>query len=256
MNFQQMNAAILELLDNYIDHFSIYIQTKDGDIVINAYEPKRAASLIKVPILIEAYRQIESDIFQAEELVYIENGMKTGGAGVINYLTKSNVYSYKNLLELMIIVSDNTAANIILDKIGMYSVNELANILGCDHTKLGRKFMDQQATDNYTSAQNMVEFLHQIEDDNGILTKHSREEMKETLLHQQLNNNIAYYAEDDVTIYHKTGELPGIEHDVALLTYQDEKVYMALLSENWTNNGTGKDYLATIGKIVLKYIKG
>ncbi|WP_404456148.1 class A beta-lactamase-related serine hydrolase [Virgibacillus necropolis] len=259
MNFQLMEATIHELISDTIDHFSIYIHTKDGDISINAHEPKRAAGTIKIPILIEAYRHLESNIVQPDALVYIENDMKAGGRGVINYLTNSNVYSYKNLLELMIIVSDNTAANIILDKIGMYTVNELATTIGCDHTKIGRRFMGHQdpTLDNYTSARDMVRFLHLIENHNEIVTDTSRKDIKKILLHQQINHKIASYAEQktNVNIYHKTGELPGIEHDVALVTYREKKVYMAILSENWTNNGTGKDYLADIGKIVLEYTK-
>lgn len=259
MNFLEMKAAIDELLKDTIDHFSIYIQTKDGDISINAYEPKRAASTIKIPILIEAYRQIQSKTIQPDALVYIDNEMRTGGSGILNYLTNSNVYSYKNLLELMIIVSDNTAANIILDKLGSYSVNELATAIGCHHTKLRRKFMVEHSPelDNYTSANDMVKFLHLIEDDNDLLSPASRLEIKTILLNQQFNEKIPFFIEhnEKVLIYHKSGELPGIEHDVGFLTYKNKKVYMAVLSENWPNNGIGKDYLAAIGKIVLKYIK-
>ncbi|MFZ3579196.1 serine hydrolase [Virgibacillus sp. DJP39] len=261
MNFQLMKSTVYELIHDEIDHFSIYIQTDDGDIAINAYEPKRAASTIKLPILIEAYRQIDANALQPDSLVYIENDMKTGGSGVISYLTNSNVFSYKNLLELMIIVSDNTASNIILNKIGMENVNDFVSSVGCTHTRIGRKFMDYKDPlhDNYTSARDMVEFLRLIENDNDILTDTSKKEIKKILLDQQTNHKIPRYAEqsdsEKLLIYHKTGELPGIEHDVALLTYQDKKVYMSLLSEGWSNNGTGNDYLAAIGKTVLTYIK-
>ncbi|ASK61975.1 hypothetical protein CFK37_07285 [Virgibacillus phasianinus] len=259
MDFQLMEATIHELLKDIIDHFSIYIQTSDGDISINAFEPKRAASTIKLPILIEAFRQIEAGNLQPDTLVYIETDMKTGGAGVIDYLTNSNVYSYRNLLELMIIVSDNTAANIILDKIGMDTVNELAAAIGCNHTILSRKFMQLKdpSLENYTSAQDMVKFLHLMEETDDLLSETSRNEIKQIMGHQQNNCKIAHYMNHDecIKVYHKTGELTGIEHDVALLTYQEQKVYLALLSENWQNNGTGRDYLAAIGKIVLQYLR-
>ncbi|WP_430789985.1 serine hydrolase [Virgibacillus flavescens] len=259
MKFLEMKAAIDELLKDTIDHFSIYIQTKDGDISINAYEPKRAASTIKVPILIEAYRQIQSNTIQPDALVYIDNEMRSGGSGVLNYLTNSNVYSYKNLLELMIIVSDNTAANIILDKLGSFTVNELATDIGCHQTKIERKFMTEPTPelDNYTSAHDMVKFLHLIDEDNDFLSPTSRLEIKTMLLNQQFNEKIPLFMEhnEKVLIYHKTGELPGIEHDVGFLTYKNDRVYMALLSEGWSNNGIGKDYLAAIGKILLEYIK-
>ncbi|WP_188454723.1 serine hydrolase [Virgibacillus oceani] len=261
MNFNQLKSSIQNLVHDAIDNFSIFIQTKDGTITINAYEPRKAASVIKVPMLIEAFRQIENNIFNPNALVYIEDDMKVGGAGIINYLTNSNVYSYKNLLELMIIVSDNTAANLILDKIGIHNVNGLSSMLECRHTHIGRKFMDQEAQqkglENYTSAFDMFQYLRLAREPNNIINEDTRKQILTILSHQQLKEKLPYYMidEDNLNIFHKTGELPGVEHDAAIVNYREKTVYAVILTEGFENNSHGKTSIATIGKYVIDYMK-
>ncbi|WP_099159276.1 serine hydrolase [Virgibacillus ndiopensis] len=261
MNFNQLESTIHSLVNKVMDHFSIFIRTADGNITINAHEPRKAASVIKFPMLIEAFRQIENKTLNPDALVYIENTMRVGGAGIISYLTNLNIYSYKNLLELMIIVSDNTAANIILDKIGSQNVNTLSTRLKCMETYIGRKFMDQKAQmngiENYTSAVDMVHYLELIAKPNVIISENSRMQILDILSHQQFKDKLPYYLLDDdnIDIFHKTGELPGIEHDVALLNYKEQTVYAVILTEGFENNAHGKKYISEIGKYLIEYIK-
>ncbi|MGP4106270.1 serine hydrolase [Virgibacillus sp. L01] len=260
MNHAQLEAGIRTIISKTIDKFSIFIRTDDGTIAINAYEPRKAASLVKLPILIEAFRQLEADLFRADTLVYIEQDMKVGGAGVINHLTSSNVYSYKNLMELMIIISDNTAANLILDKIEMDQVNILAKHLKCEHTLIQRNFMDtvSQAAgfENYTSASDMCHFLTIIANRGKTINDNSRSQILEILSNQQLNGKLASYLpfDSNVKLYHKSGELNGVEHDAAILEYQNKRVEAVVMSEGWENNGIGKRHIADIGKLLIDYI--
>ncbi|MFC3017697.1 serine hydrolase [Virgibacillus litoralis] len=261
VNQLQLETGIRTIINETIDNFSIFIHTNDGDIAINAYEPRKAASLIKIPILIEAFRQLESDLFRADSLVYIEQDMKVGGAGVINYLTSSNVYSYKNLMELMIIISDNTAANIVLDKVEMYQVNALARDLKCEHTEMQRKFMDiasqSAGLENYTSAYDMYQFLSTIADHCKTINDNSRSQIVKILSNQQFRDKLASYLpfNSDVHLYHKSGELDGVEHDAAILEYQNKRIEAVVMSEGWKNNGIGKRHIADIGNLLIDYIK-
>ncbi|GGB38074.1 serine hydrolase [Virgibacillus dakarensis] len=261
MSLSELEAAILNKIDETIDHFSILIKTKSGDIAINACESIRAASMIKIPILIEAYRQIERNLLDPETSVDIESEKKAGGAGVINYLTNVNGYSYQNLLELMIIVSDNTAANLLLEKIGVQHVNKFAAEIGLYHTKIGRKFMDQKAIekgrDNYTCAYDMVQLLSLIAEPNKIVNDDSRKQMLRILYYQQFKQKLPAYLHegDGIDFFHKTGELPGIEHDAAIISNKGDTIYAAILTQNWVNNGIGRDYIADIGRLLINYLK-
>ncbi|MFD1037007.1 serine hydrolase [Virgibacillus byunsanensis] len=261
MNLTNLKSNILQLLDKRSAYFSIFIHTEEGDIAINANEPRKAASLIKIPILIESFHQIENHRLQPNTLVYIEDDMKVSGAGVIYYLTQSNIYSYQNLLELMITFSDNTAANIMLDKIGMNSINKRAKSLACTHTKMERFFMDQQSQkngyENYTTAHDMVRFLSIITKSNSVINENSRNEILKILSNQQFNHKLPGYWKNDskIQIYHKTGELPGVEHDAAIMTYKDRTIIAAILSEDSLNNSDNRNYIAEIGKQLANYIE-
>ncbi|OZU89225.1 hypothetical protein CIL03_05765 [Virgibacillus indicus] len=259
MNFTQLDKAIQLLVSDVRQNFSIAIDTPDGHIRIDAAKKRKAASLAKIPILIEAIRLAEENKLSLEKLIFIEKAAMVGGSGVINYLTDSNIHSYQNLLELMIIVSDNTASNLLLDTVGMDNINKLAQILNCRETNMERKFMDQQAQqeghENYTSAQDMITFLKLISENNDFLSGESRKQMLRILLNQQFKNKLAKNLKDkdQIKIYHKSGELHGVEHEAAIYNYKNKKMEVAILSEGWTRNGIGQEYIAEIGKLLINY---
>lgn len=259
MNFTQLENAIQRLISDTRQNFSIAIHTPDGNICINAAKKRKAASLAKIPILIETFHQAEENKLSLEKLIFIKKHTMVGGSGVINYLTDSNIHSYQNLLELMIIVSDNTASNMLLDTVGMDRINKLAHTFKCSQTVMNRKFMDQQAQlkghENYTSAQDMITFLKLISENNDFLSDESRTQMLDILMNQQFKCKLAknLKEKDKIKIYHKSGELPGVEHEAAIFNYRDMKTEVAILSEGWTRNGIGQEFIAEIGKLLINY---
>lgn len=260
MNFDQLYTGIHDLIGNVTDKISIFIRTRDGDIKINETRPRKAASVAKLFILTEAFRQSENGILSLDEPAYIEQKSMVGGSGVISYITNLPVFSYRNLLELMMIVSDNTASNILLKKVGMKNINNLVRQIGCSESKIERHFMDSKAQadghENYTSAHDMVSLLRLFTETNDFITKASQMEIREILLHQQLNDKLPKYQDEDdqVNFYHKTGELQGVEHDVAIIKYKEKTIEAAILTEGWEDNGSGQQYIVAIGRLLSSYI--
>ncbi|MEC5424118.1 class A beta-lactamase-related serine hydrolase [Virgibacillus sp. C22-A2] len=261
MNINQLECLIHQRIENVKDNFCISIHTDEGSIVSNASKKIRAASIVKLPILIETYRQIEKDLLSLERLVYVEKDMMVNGAGIINYLTNSHVYSYENLMELMIIISDNTAANILLDTVGMENVNKLNTLIGCKNTQLERKFMDVQAQesglDNFISAEDTMLFLKLISNKNTIINDNSRSQIMKMMLNQQFKHKLPkkFILDDQIDIHHKTGELPGLEHDAAIIKYRGKTLHAAVLSSGWENNAIAQEYIADIGSLLVNYLK-
>ena len=259
MNFTQLEKAINLQISEVRQSLSIAIHTQDGHIHINAAKKRKAASLAKIPILIEAFRLMEKNELTPEKLIFIEKPAMVGGSGVISYLSDSNIQSYRNLLELMIIVSDNTASNLLLDTIGMDNINKLAQRLNCKQTIMKRKFMDKQAQldghENHTSAKDMITFLKLISESNDFLTDRSRKQMLAILSNQQFKNKLAKNINeaDQIKIYHKSGELQGVEHEAAIYKYREKKAEVAILSEGWTRNGSAQYYIAEIGRLLIEY---
>ena len=260
MSILHLEKRIRETIKDDRDRFFIAISTDEGTIQLNADQQVRAASVVKVPIMIEAFRQVEAGSVDPDQQIDIDEGSKVGGCGVIKYLTRSNRFTFRNLLELMVIVSDNTAANLVLDKVGMNSVNQLFEQLGCRNTQIERKFMDAEAIeagrDNYTSASDMVTLLKVIGETNALISQSSRSQMLDILSRQQFRQKLPCYSDPDsgVRFYNKTGEIPGVEHDVAIVQRGKARIYAAVLTQGWQNNGMAQQYLAEIGKHLIAYM--
>lgn len=258
--FIRIKKALLSISPINLDKISIVVHSTEGTIQFNANTPRKAASVVKLFILAEVLQQIEAGRIQREQLISIKPEAMVEGAGVINYLTKHNTYSYQNLLELMIIVSDNTASNILLDMIGIDRINHSIKKLGCQDTIIKRKFMDQEAqasgNENITTAADIVHLLKLFSSDNGPYSKNLRQEVRRLLKNQQFNNKLAAYQMNNckLNIYHKTGELPGVEHDVAIMESTGRKLEVAVLTEGWENNGIAQHFIAEVGRYLMNYV--
>jgi beta-lactamase class A len=261
MNFSELKERITQEIEGVTENFSIYIETEEGSIAIHEAKKRRAASLIKIPILMEGYRQIENREIHPDTLVYIDENMRVGGSGVISYLTSGHIGSIQNMLELMIIVSDNTATNVLLDRLQIDKVNNLTKSINCTETIIERKLMDKHAQaaglDNYTSAKDMVLLLKNIYEDNDLFSRKSQLHMLKILGNQQFSHKLPLYLgeQDGVIFFHKTGELEGVEHDAAIMEANGHKLYAAVLSEDIHPNAEGQKHISKIGRLLIEYIK-
>ncbi|WP_432356977.1 serine hydrolase [Sporosarcina sp. UB5] len=260
MELKNLKNKLQDIVNESSGQISLAFSSNEGDILINEHLKMKAASVIKLPILIESFRLAEEKKLDLNKAIHIENQKKVAGTGVIYYMTESNVYSYRNLLELMMIVSDNTASNIALKTVGMDRVNQLSVILNCQNTKIERNFMDTEAIangfENSTTAFDMLQYLKLVGEPNKIINNESRQEMLSILSKQQFNQKLPgyNYSDSGVSFYNKTGELPGFEHDISLIKKNDKTVYVAVLSNGWTDNFSGKKKLAEIGKEIINYM--
>ena len=100
-----------------------------------------AASIVKVPILLEYLRQKEKGMLNPDDDVVLEEKDVVGGAGILLELHRGIGLTLQDLIHLMIVISDNTASNVMLDKAGMDEVNAFMRSLGLVDTVIGRKFM-------------------------------------------------------------------------------------------------------------------
>lgn len=209
-----------------------------------------SASLIKVPILIEALRQYEKGVIRFHDSVELSKGQRVGGSGVIQALEQS-YWTIKDLMTLMITVSDNTATNVLVDLLGMDSVNKSLELLGLKNTKLQRKMMDfyaqQQGRDNYTCAKDMIRCLKVI-DESGFLSKESCHEAKLILQHQQFHKILGLLDRGQVYMGSKSGSLPGVEHDCAIISYQGKTAYVVILIDQLSDGKKGTLTMQEIGK--------
>jgi len=191
-----------------------------------------AASVIKVPILLELYRRVQAGELSLEQRVVLREEHKVGGAGVLLELHEGLELTLEDLGRLMLVVSDNTASNLLLDLLGMEAINASMQSWGMPGARLGRRFMEPATPerDNRMTAADAgrcLEMLWRSE----ILSEPLRTQALDTLKRQQYREKIPLMLPEDLPIAHKTGELDGVRHDAALIEHPRGPYVLVVLTE-------------------------
>lgn len=223
----------------------------DRPLLIRADEAVTAASTIKVPILAAVLEEVNAGRLDLARPSAIP-AERAGGSGVLRALPSLPVLTLADLLTLMIIVSDNTATNVVIDLVGMERVNQFCAEAGLNGTVLRRKMMDADAMrrglENKTTARDQATLLDAIAWRN-LLPAPLRAFALQALEWQQFNDGLPSLLPDSVIVAHKTGELPGVRHDVGVITGPDgrQAVLAVLLSDVDAGPSSPSATLAGIG---------
>jgi len=184
----------------------------DGRSLAYGDERFPAASVIKVPILLEVYRRAEAGTLALEKRVPLRESDKVGGAGVLLEMHEGLEVTVEDLARLMTVVSDNTASNLLINEVGMEAINALMASLGMDQSHLGRRFMETPAPgrDNRMSPRDAALCLKEV-------WRRPGRGPLEILRRQQYREKIPLLLPEELVVAHKTGELDGVRHDAALV---------------------------------------
>jgi beta-lactamase class A len=189
-------------------------------LLIRADEVVTAASTIKVPILAAALADVDAGRLDLAQPVAIPP-QRAGGSGVLHAVPSLHTLTLADLLTLMIIVSDNTATNVVIDLIGIGRVNQFCADAGLNATVLRRKMMDADAVrlglENTTTAHDQATLLDAIAW-RSLLPAPLCAFALQALERQQFNDGLPSLLPEEAVVAHKTGELPGVRHDVGIIT--------------------------------------
>ena len=209
-----MGVAILELTDGRI--FSH-----------NADRVFPTASSIKIAILVELYRQHQEaraggkgkatldDTYTFDHKDLVEDSQIMAGltAGVTRVTNR-------DLAQFMVAVSDNAAANVLIDRVGMQNVNATLRSLGLSKTMLRRKMMDiaaaQRGDENVSTPQEMARLLEMIYTGKA-LNKEGSDELIKQLKTLKKDSYLSYELPSDVEIADKPGGLDGVRTDLGIV---------------------------------------
>src|ERR1700751_1636570 len=124
-------------------HGQVSLYAKDlktgQTLALKADEPVQTASVIKLAILYEAMEQIRAGKAHWDDKVILTKENQTGGSGVLGFFDAPTTLTLKDVLSMMVMVSDNTATNVAIDKIGLDAVNGEMGRLGLKNTWLYRE---------------------------------------------------------------------------------------------------------------------
>lgn len=210
---------------------------------LNAAEVFPAASTIKVPLLVHALQLAQAAELDLDERVVMRASDRVTGAGVLHELSGGLALTWRDLLTLMIVVSDNTATNLVIGRLGVERVNEWLLAQGLGDTRLVGKLQlppeqrneaQRRGERNQTSARDQVRLLLRLRQGAVLDPKHTALAL-DILRRQQLRDILGRHMprrEDGELLYDvasKSGELLGVHHDVGLLS-TPRPLVVALLS--------------------------
>ncbi len=204
----------------------------DSDVV--------AASVIKIPIMAAFFDAAESGRIDPSALVTLEEKHRYPSCGAINYLHSGLQLTLEDVCVLMIILSDNSATNFLIDYLGMDAIQEWIDRNGYGTIRLNRRLFDAKAAaagiENYISAGAIGRMLEQIWSKTLVSPKAS-ERMLQILSDQRLNGKLPFFLhslKNGPKLAHKTGEDDGITHDCAIV-YRDGKGYVLCVTGDKTD---------------------
>ena len=195
--------------------------TSGQKILLRANEVFPQASSIKIAVLAELYRQAQSgklkltDMYtvQASDLVpdsYIMGGLTPG-------ITRITL---RDLATMMMAVSDNSAANVLINRVGMENVNGFMDSLGLVNTRLRRKMMDLKAAsegrENISTPQDMMTLLDNLYR-GKLLNKETTDEFFKEFQIARKDSRIPRDLPEDLPVAAKSGELEGVRNDSGIV---------------------------------------
>lgn len=217
-----MTEKILETIEKFPGRAGLYCQDLDSgrEWSVRGGESFEAASVIKLPVLAEVFRQLETGEAREDEIFTVREEDKLPSCGALAYLHTGLTVTLMDLAVLMIILSDNTATNLLIRRLGMERINGTARGMGMTVTRLRRLLFDGEAaargvknTISPAEIGRLLAALYRGE----VVSAAASARMVRILSDQRLNGKIPFWLDGRVKCAHKTGEDSGITHDAAIV---------------------------------------
>jgi beta-lactamase class A len=235
----------------------------------NADEVMPTASLIKIAVLIELYRQAQDDKVKLRERVSLRSSDKVPGSGILTeHFSDGAEFSLRDAARLMIAFSDNTATNIVLERISIPSVNERMKTWGFPETRINAKVfrgsttsVDPERTRRYglgsTTAREMVGVLEQLQTGDQ-LRPFYKQAVLNHLSKNQDKDKFKRFLPASTTVIHKDGSTSDTRTDAGLIHTPGGIVALCVLTtknqdRRWQTENAGNVLCARVAKEVYDH---
>lgn len=243
---------------------------KTGEsFAVKADEPMPTASLIKLPIMVEAYRQAAAGKFSLAEAVTFKDDDKTPGSGILStHFSGGATFSLRDAIRLMIAYSDNSATNLVLAKTGLPATGEQMEKLGLANTKV-HAFVyrpnssiaperSRQFGLGSTTAGEMIRLLEKLHEKK----LGSAEACDEMLGHLRAcqDKRLSRLLPTGVKVAHKTGSVAAVRTDAGLIEAKSGPIAICVLTRNnkdqrWTDENAAEVLTSKIAREVYDYFE-
>ena len=213
----------------------------EEEFEVSADEVFPTASIIKVPILLEFYRQAADGLLDINEVHALRDNVKVGGSGVLQFLSDRVQLTLEDWVKLMINLSDNTATNYMIDVVGMENVNGLLEQLGFVDTKLLRKMqkkgIDPDKYENLTTPREFSSLMLMTMNHEGLDTDVCENALNVLRLYK--DGIIREALPSDYNVADKSGWMGAVQCDSGIV-YAEKPYIVTVMAKNipiWDRNG-------------------
>lgn len=246
------------------------------EIRIRADEKFPSASVIKTPVMVEFFIQQAEGKVHLDDTYIVKDEDKVGGSGTIQNVTGEVELTFREAIELMITVSDNTTTNVVIDGIGglwegIHAMNRRMEELGLKYTRLMNKMMSFKTKTNtpdslrygvgVTTPEDQA-LLYELIYRGKIVNEEVSNSMLEVLLRQKYNSIIPgeLPQEDDagIQVAHKTGSIENAVLDAGIVLTPRGNYVIALFADgtehpDWPGVRETSKKLAQLSRMVYDH---
>ncbi|MBD2412763.1 serine hydrolase [Nostoc calcicola FACHB-3891] len=213
-----------------------------------------AASTIKLPILMAFFQDLDAGKVTLEEKLTMRRDLVTNGSGTMQYESVGKKYTALETITKMITISDNTATNMIIDRLGgAAKLNQRFRSWGLKDTVIRHLLADLRGT-NTTSSQDMARVLALLVN-NKLVSPPSREQALDILRHTTIHTLLPAGLGKGAVIANKTGDIGFLIGDAGFVTMPNGKRYLAAIFVTRPyKDSRGRDFIRQVSRLVYDYL--
>ncbi len=269
-SYQAMERRISGAVSKFKGKVWLYAKNLDtGEAYgLRENERVRTASTIKLPILVAVHAAVEAGKASWSERLTMTEADKVGGSGVLSEFAAGQSFLLSDLCNLMIVVSDNTATNLILDRVGADYVNEVMDSLKLVNTRSMRKILGNRPPDGFSKAglaeenkrfgigsstpKEMVTLLESLHKGNAINAAASKQ-ILDTMKRQQYKEGIGRRFDERTPVMSKSGSLDALRSDTGLIFVPVGKFAISITVDDMPLKDYSPD---NVGSLLISEVTG
>ena len=208
------------------------------------------ASVIKIPVMVEAFRQVDKGILSLDDQLTLKQSNKIPGSGSLQYSKNGSRFSILRLIDLMITDSDNTATHMLVERLGMGNINYCMKRYGIYKTVIKDPTMlvKEEGKHNLTCPDDMIRLLDKMYK-GQLVTPQASEKMLAIMKAQRHKWGLARFL-PNVVIANKTGSLDFVRNDVGIVLDHDKPYIISIFSKQLPSNHGGSVMVGELSKII------
>jgi len=249
--WQKLESSIQDVDEHLDGVMGVAIEDlKTGEqFFLHENEVFAQASSIKIAVLANLYLQAQQGKLKLTDLYTVQASDLVPDSDIMGGLTPGVTrVTLRDLATMMVAVSDNSATNVLIDRVGIENVNAMLDSLGLAHTRLRRKMMDldaaRQGRENISTPREMMTLLEDISK-GKVLNKESTADFFKVLSTNK-NSWIPRDLPADVKIANKPGALEGVRNDSGIVLVEGRPYVICVMTAFLTNERDGEQAISKV----------